>query len=89
MKWRQVRGVVTGKLKGTIQSGGSHDIGFVSCGEAIVGQVLLGRHTEMKPWEIQGCANSLRLNRSRFIDLVSCTLTREHFCEYIGMPLPP
>jgi hypothetical protein len=89
MKWREVRGVVTGKLKGRIEAGAGHEMGFVSCGKTFVGKVLLGRHSEMKPWEIQGCAASLGLNKSRFVDLVSCTLSREHFCEYAGAPLTP
>ena len=83
MKWQQVRETLSGKLKGRIEPATKHDNGYVQCGHTPIGRVLLGRHggIDMKPWEINGCANSLRIGPHDFKELVRCNMSQAQFCE--------
>ena len=46
-------------------------------------KVLIGRHLEMKPWEIGGCGRSLRITEYQFKNLVGCTLSAGDYCTIV------
>jgi hypothetical protein len=84
MKWKDVRSVITGKLSGDIEKGIGHDWGWVRCDGRLIGRVKIGYHREMKPHEVGGCARSLEINDHKLKLLVSCTMSRDEYCEEVG-----
>ena len=80
MKWADFRSCLTGKLQATLLRRTGHDFYAVECDGAVVGRAKVGRHAEMKPWEIRGSAKDLNLSEHDFRELVSCRISREEFC---------
>ena len=80
MKWAQVKHLITSKLNGVIVHKKAHEQGRIPRGDGTcLGTVRIGRHTEMKPWEIQGCATKFRISLSEFVRLEGCTISKEEY----------
>jgi hypothetical protein len=84
MNWTEVRSTLSKKLSASREPGKKHDFWHVYCGDVYVGRVKdVHGNGEVKNHERGHIADSLKLNEHDFRALVSCTLTKEAFCQKV------
>lgn len=84
LKWRELEGVITGKLRSEIKRGSGHDYGMIRCNGLYVGRVKIGHHGEMKPREVGGSARMLKINEHQLKTLVGCSLSQSEYCALVA-----
>jgi hypothetical protein len=85
VKWSDVERMVRAKLGGTIDGRGDHKKGHVHCGNGIWTFVKIGRHADLKPYDVGHCASTLKTNEHNFKGLVACPYSKEeYFAEVLA-----